>query len=133
MAYFTQVDTGLSSTILYFSLSLAGACSYSARGNVHLSGFIKTVSQSTDQLKADIRFPDHPSYETYVDNLDSPHNFGSDYGMRLWSYFEGTITGAYRFAVACDDFCTLSLGGDKESAKEIIKFETWVDVYDWRR
>ena len=51
----------------------------------------------------------------------------------MWSYFEATISGEYRFAVSCDDFCTLSLGDDKDSAKEIIKFQTWVPEYSWKR
>ena len=106
---------------------------YLARGNVHLSYFGATEFKNTDLIRADPRYPDRPSYGTYIDNLDSPHNFGANYGMRMWSYFEATISGEYRFAVSCDDFCTLSLGDDKDSAKEIIKFNNWVPVFSWKR
>ena len=86
-----------------------------------------------DQLSADLRFPDRPDYEMLLDTFDAPHNMGGMYGVRVRSYFEGRTSGAYRFAVSCDDFCSLSLGDDIESTKRIVNADDWVRVFDWKR
>ena len=45
-------------------------------------------------------------------NFELPTNLGTYYGSRLTSFFIPPLNTRYRFYMACDDICDLSMGLD---------------------
>ena len=85
--------------------------SSSANGPVDAAFFMNMPTDISNiaQIKALPNYPSSPTFTTQLDNFDSPHDIGSYYGLRMWTYFKAPETGEYRFSVSCDDFCSLLL------------------------
>ena len=84
-------------------------------------------------MASDARFPRTPTVSRRLDNFDSG-SIGSQYGLRLWSYFIAPQTGEYKFVAACDDACKVLLSTDATEAnkKEIIHSD-WTSQYQWNK
>jgi len=106
-----------------------------ANGPVNSDFFLNmpTNVKNIAQIKALPKYPAFPSFSTHLDNFDAPHDIGSYYALKTWTYFKAPETGEYRFSVSCDDFCSLFLGENQESTEEIVTFTSWVPLYVWNR
>lgn len=54
-------------------------------------------------------------------NFELPNNLGTYYGSRLTSFFIPPLSTRYRFYIACDDICDLSIGLDPSNPSNITK------------
>ena len=84
-------------------------------------------------LTKDIRFPNNPTSEGFLDNFDSPYGIGDKYGLQLHSIFVAPETGYYIFMVACDDACIVYLTVASQSKKKILEVNQWSSRYEWTK
>lgn len=59
-------------------------------------------------------YPRNPSWTEYLDSFEGPRNVGDNYLARIHGFVKVPETGVYRFHIAGDDQCTLSLGTDAD-------------------
>lgn len=57
-------------------------------------------------------------------NFELPTNLGTLYGSRLTSFFIPPLSTRYRFYMACDDICDLSMGFDPSNPSNITNLLT---------
>eukprot|EP00795_Rhopilema_esculentum_P015280 gene15280-6491_t len=91
------------------------------------------VNLRMTDFTSDTRFPSNPTTSGYLDNFDSPYSLGSNYGLRLWSYFAAPESGMYTFYAACDDFCQIFLSPTvyEKDKKKIIDVQGWTSPYQY--
>ncbi len=106
-----------------------------ARGPVHTKFWdsVKVKDWKMTSLTSDVRFPNNPKSQGYIDNFDSPYALGDNYGIQLITYFVAPESGFYTFEAACDDICQIflsnsSLAKDKE---KIIDVRGWTSLYQY--
>ena len=91
------------------------------QGAVHASFFDNINQVDIDILSNDVRYPNNPTYSGYLDNLDTPSNYGGDSALRIWSYLVAPATGDFVFYVSGRDFMQVSLSTDvSEANKRVI-------------
>ncbi|CAB4023312.1 Hypothetical predicted protein, partial [Paramuricea clavata] len=81
-------------------------------------------SKALSRLITDPRFPGKPDVSKKIRRLSIRPNQGNSYGVRLTTYYVAPNTGTYRFYVAGDNQCQLSLSSDEkpENLKILVMF-----------
>ena len=83
--------------------------SASAGGGVLREWWTDVAGNEISKLTLDPRYPDRPSGSDVLTSLESPVNWGDNYGERLRAYLTPPTTGAYRFWIAADQTAELWL------------------------
>lgn len=84
-------------------------------------------------LTGDARYPDSPDHAEYVDSIDSPVDWGDDYGQRFWGWLKPPQTGNYTFWVAGDDLQEFWLSSDASpiNTSLICQVTGWTGARDF--
>ena len=107
---------------------------FTENGAVHASFFNEISTDTTlETLPNDPRFPHNPTVSGFLDNLDTPEYYSSEYALRIWTYLVAPRTGDYVFYVAGGDKMQVSLSTDSSEAnkKVIITRNGWTSRYQY--
>ena len=109
-----------------------------AHGQVHASLWnnLNRAKSGFSILLTDPRYlAGSPTQSGHLDNFDTPYNIGSNYGMRLWTYFLVPETGYYTFVAAADDMCQvfLSTSRDPKNKLKIIEVSSYTSRYQFEK
>ncbi|MBL9136880.1 MAG: Ig-like domain-containing protein [Verrucomicrobiales bacterium] len=123
------------------SLALAaGVCASSVQGaDVFTPGFTKfeaytnIAGTTVDLLTSDPTYPGSPAETRYVAGLESPSNYGDNYGGRLTGFVTPPESGSYVFYISSDDAGEFWLSTDATPGNlQLLCTEPqWNGVRDW--
>jgi hypothetical protein len=84
-------------------------------------------------LTGHIDYPENPDGEDELTLLETPGDWGSDYGTRVVGYVHAPVTGSYTFWIASDDASELWLSTDETPANKvrIAHVDGWTAPRDW--
>ena len=87
-----------------------------------------------DYLLTNRDFPDHPSGHDYLKKFESPSDWGSNYGARIYGYLHPPRTGEYTFWLAAGDGAKLFLSpDDNPKNKGPVGYTFGTAPHEWTR
>lgn len=82
-------------------------------------------------------YPNTPNSSTQITSFETPVNSAENYGQRVRGWIHPPLTGQYRFWIAGDDECRLSLSTNDNSANAVmiarVPAGSWTDSRQWTK
>jgi len=86
-------------------------------------------------LTSNANYPNSPTGSEQLISLEGPTNAGDNYGSRIRGYIHPSISGAYTFWLASDDYgeLRLSTSDNPANATRIAYVEGWTNSREWAK
>lgn len=120
-------------TVIFQSAIKAQTCT--GTGTITVQRWNNITGTTVASLTSNANYPNNPSSTSTITLFEIASNTGDNYGIRVSGYICPPTTGSYRFWIAGDDNCQLSLStNDQPSTKRRIAYHnTFTNPRQWNK